>query len=87
LRRETLLKTTGRFSSLENTSLSSRITDETAINPIIGIALEVGTSNQELLSQLRDLTVIRDKRSLERVMCNRYAVPSRDQVAETRREI
>ena len=84
MRRETLLKTTGRFSSLENTSLSSRITDETAINPIIGIALEVGTSNQELLSQLRDLTVIRDKRSLERVMCNRYAVPSRDQVAETR---
>jgi len=52
LRRETLLKTTGRFGSLENTSLSSRITDETAINPIIGIALEVGTSNQELLSQL-----------------------------------
>jgi len=84
LRRETLLKTTGRFGSLENTSLSSRITDETAINPIIGIALEVGMSNQELLSQPRDLTVIRGKRSLERVMCNRYAVPSRDQVAETR---
>ena len=84
MRRETLLKTTGRFGSLENTSLSSRITDETAINPIIGIALEVGMSNQELLSQPRDLTVIRGKRSLERVMCNRYAVPSRDQVAETR---
>ena len=84
MRRETLLKTTGRFGSLENTSLSSRITDKTAINPIIGIALEVGMSNQELLSQPRDLTVIRGKRSLERVMCNRYAVPSRDQVAETR---
>jgi len=87
LRRETLLKTTGSFSSLKNTSLSSRITDETAINPIIGITLEVGTSNQELLSQLRDLTVIRGERSLERVMCDRYAVPSRDQVAKTRREI
>jgi len=78
LRRETLLKTTDRFGSLENTSLSSRITDETAINLIIGIALEVGMSNQELLSQLRDLTVIRGERSLERVMSNRYAVPSRD---------
>ena len=76
MRRETLLKTTGSFGSLENTSLSSRITDETAINPIIGIALEVGTSNQELLSQLQDLTVIRSERSLERVMSDRYAVPS-----------
>jgi len=76
LRRETLLKTTGSFGSLENTSLSSRITDETAINLIIGIALEVGTSNQELLSQLRDLTVIRSERRLERVMSDRYAVPS-----------
>jgi len=36
---------------------------------------------------LRDLTVIRGKRSLKRVMHNRYAVPSRDQVVETRREI
>jgi len=78
LRRETLLKTTGSFGSLENMSLSRRITDETAINPIIGIALEVGTSNQELLSQFRDLTVIRGERSLERVMSDRYAVPSRD---------
>ena len=76
MRRETLLKTTGSFGSLENTSLSSRITDETAINLIIGIALEVGTSNQELLSQLRDLTVIRSERRLERVMSDRYAVPS-----------
>ena len=76
MRRETLLKTTGSFGSLENTSLSSRITDETAINPIIGIALEVGTSNQELLSQLQDLTVIRSERSLERVVSDRYAVPS-----------
>ena len=65
MRKETLLKTTGRLGSLENTSLSSRITDETAINPIVGIALEVGTSNQELLSQLQNLTVIRGKRSLE----------------------
>ena len=87
MRRETLLKTTGSFGSLENTSLSSGITDETATNPIIGIVLEVGTSNQELLSQLRDLTVIRGKRSLERVMSDRYTVPSRDQVAKTRREI
>ena len=78
MRRETLLKTTGSFGSLENMSLSRRITDETAINPIIGIALEVGTSNQELLSQFRDLTVIRGERSLERVMSDRYAVPSRD---------
>ena len=76
MRRETLLKTTGSFGSLENTSLSSRITDETAINPIIGIALEVGMSNQELLSQLQDLTVIRSERSLERVVSDRYAVPS-----------
>ena len=76
MRRETLLKTTGSFGSLENMSFSSRITDETAINPIIGIALEVGTSNQELLSQLRDLTVIRSERSLERVMSDRYTVPS-----------
>jgi len=84
LRRETLLKTTGSFGSLENMSLSSGITDETITNPIIGIVLEVGTSNQELLSQLRDLIVIRGKRNLERVMSNRYAVPSRDQVAKTR---
>jgi len=81
------LKTTGSFGSLENMSLSSRITDEAAINPIIGITLEVGTSNQELLSQLRDLTVIRGERSLKRVMSDRYTVPSRDQVAKTRQEI
>ena len=52
MRRETLLKTIGSFDHLENMSLSSRITEKTAINPIIGIALKVGMSNQELLSQL-----------------------------------
>jgi len=71
----------------EESLLSNRITHQTALDPVVGVARMVVTSYQQFFSKLRDLTVIVREGRGERIVSCRSAVPGGGDVTKVRSNI
>jgi len=71
----------------EESLLSSRITHQTALDLVVGVARMVVTSYQQFFSELGDLTVIVREDRGERIVSCRSAVPGGGNVTKARSDI
>ena len=71
----------------EESLLSNRITHQTALDPVVGVARIVVTSYQQFFSELGDLTVIVREGRGERIVSCKSVVPGGGDVTKTRSDI
>jgi len=67
--------------------LSCRITYQTALDPVVGIARVIVAGYQQFFSELRDLAMIVREGHGERIVCHKSTVPGSGDVTKARSDI